>query len=579
MFFCRLSNKKIFQPLPQLEGYTELENLGDGIEFSFNPECRILSFGSCQNHFAILFGKIFNVDHLSKEIPSRGPVGLSQIQKLIILSQRHKENLPSLLHGNFILAMININTNEITLTKSPLNKYHLFFTCKNGSVYLSPSVPLIKRSAPISCEINRDRVIDMIARTNLISDCTFYNDINQVTAGEVVKITNFERISRDNYFETDIKIKRRDLDSYARGLNEILENSIKRQLDPSDKIICELSGGLDSSAIAARLAGLTEHLICISNFTTEESLQALGLNPILANERQLRDFSEAYKNTNIIRIDERFVECSYQEITKFCFDQSSGPEYGITNMLWIYSFFRFAEKNNYNKIFNGYFGDDAYSYKHKAPGIRGMIGSVIPEAIKRNRRRSVFEKALNSSPLQDFKDALLDRVYQGIELKSASLSRESRIHRTNSTASSCTAIDTAMLNSLNIEMVQPLADFELVNYCLSIPEKAFHHGSVDRYIARVSNKGILPDSIRLNRIKGKQSPRWHVQLKKELPYYFSLVEKFKSNELISELIDLEVLKSCMQFFQHHPENKIKDHIEFHWLPYTLHICEWISLHD
>ena len=578
MFLCRISNSKNSQSLPKFDDYRELQNPSNGIEFLFNQNCRILEFGTMNNHFAILFGRIFNLDFLCKDITNAQE--LSIIQKLIILSQRYKENFQNLLHGDFIFIGINTATNETLLIKSPLYEYHLFFTYKNGSIYLSASAPMIKKSVQYSFEINRERVIDMLAGVNAISNTTFYEDINQLDGGEIVRITNCQVISKRNYFKIENKSTKRSFEAHAEGLKLAPENAIRKRFDPTDKILCELSGGLDSSAIAAKLSQYQKELTCISNFSTEESLKDLCLDPRKANERQLKDFENLYKNTRIIRVDERADGCSFQEITQFCFEHSSGPEYAVQNMLWIYPFFKFANEHGFNKVFKGMFGDDAYSYKHQSPGLRGMIKKIVPMQIKKSRARMAHKKLINSAAeLQDFKDILIEKIAYGVEEKLLRNSRSSKLLSTNISIGSCSAITTAILNNLNVESVSPLGDSELINYCLSIPEKAFHHGSTDRYITRLANKGILPESIRLNNIKGAQSPRWHVQLKKELPYYFSLIEKFKKNDLISELLDPEILKKSMQLFLDTPENRIKDHIAIKSLPRTLHVCEWIILHD
>ncbi len=576
MFICKISEKKNLPPLPIIENYQSYSPQKSSIEFKYNPECIILDIGETHENFSVILGSIFNVDYLCRDIPNLS--NLSTAQKIIFLQQRDPINFPNLLKGSFILLIINKNNNNVLVIKSPLNRKHLFFSCNNGCVYLSTSVPLIKRSNNHVFQINENRIIDLQARAANISDTTFYTGIDQIEGGSIIEIKKCSDVSKRLFFTFKIDTEKKSYLEYAENLNKTLEIAIKRNIRTGDNILCEMSGGLDSSSIAARLAQYQEKLTCISNHSTEKSLIEVGIDPRKSNEKQLNDFENFYKNTKIIRIDERFIECGYQDITKFCFENSSGPEYGITNALWVYAFYKTAKDLGFNKIFNGSFGDDAYSYPYAPAGFIGFIKSKLPEIIKTMRQKNKHKKLERSVTFSYLQESTKNIIRNEIA-RNSKKNRQEKLYRTNFSINSCSALDTALFNSTNIEMIDPLSDADLIECCLRIPENAFYHGAINRYITRISNHGILPESIRSNFIKGAQSPRWHVQLRKELPYYFSLLQKFRKNDLISKITDLEQLERCMKYFSLIPENTIKNYPEIMWLPYTLHICEWISLHD
>lgn len=197
MFICKISINKNFQPLPKFDGYKELENPANGIDFSFNPECRILQFGTFQNIFLILFGRVKNIDQLCKNIPSSS--NLSPTQKLIFLQKTYGEKLGSLLKGEFIITTVNSDTNDINIMKSPLNGHSLFFYVKDKTAYLSDSMQLLKKSIPESLELNTDRIADLFSRRMQISNQSFYKKIYQLNPGHIVRIKKFEEISSECY--------------------------------------------------------------------------------------------------------------------------------------------------------------------------------------------------------------------------------------------------------------------------------------------------------------------------------------------------------------------------------------------
>ena len=577
MFICKILENRNPLPLPTIENYKSYSIYKSAIDFSYNPACGILEIGQTEDYFSILLGNIFNINDLCEDVQNKE--FLSPALKLIVLKQRHAKDLPSLLKGSFIFIIINKKDNSVFMAKSPLNKKQLFFSCKNSILYLSTSVPLIKKSVPHIFDIKEERVIDLQARAAKISDKTFYNGIEQIEGGSTIEIHKCSDVLRRYYFSTQERTENKSNLNYADGLNTALNNAITRNIKPEDKILCEISGGLDSSSIAARLAKNRKNLTCISNYSTEASLIEIGTDPRKANEIQLKDFESMYQNTKIIKIDERSISHGYQDITRFCFENSSGPEYGITNVLWIYAFYMEAHRNGFTKIINGLFGDDAYSYSHTGPSFKGIVSSAEPVFSKIIRGTIRQLKAERNVIFPYLREPIKKKIRKESLLNSVRRNRSDRLQHANFSINSCTSIDTALFNSLNIESVDILADHEIIECCLSIPESAFHHGVTNRYITRIANKEILPESIRSNFIKGAQSPRWHVQLRKELPYYFSLLQKFKKNDLIKKLIDLEQLEKCMAHFTIVPENTIKNYSEMMWLPCTLHICEWISLHD
>ncbi len=582
MFICKISNRENFQPLPKFDAYKKLENPANGIDFSFNPECRILQFGTFQNIFLILFGRVKNIDQLCENIPSSS--NLSPAQKLIFLQKKYGPELGSLLKGDFIITTVNALTNDINIIKSPLNGHSLFFYVKDKTVYLTDSIQLLKKSIPESLELNTDRITDLLSRRMQISNQSFYKKIHQINPGHIVQIKKCEEISSACYWKPVDSLQKKKVKEYASCLLEALDSSVESQLLPGDKVICDLSGGLDSSSVAACLAKKLDHLTCLSNYSSESLLYSIGEDPMMANEKQLIDFEKLYKNTTIIRFDESRDPCSFSEVTKFLFDNSSGPEYAACNMLWFYSFFKIAKKEGANKVLNGRFGDDAYSLKLGDPGWINFLKASSPDMAKKYlkllKKRILKRTENDSCALPEFFKNNLKKISASDRYQSTLPSKRTRsLEKSNFSIGSCSGFDTAVLNAFNIEMVSPLGDIDLINYCLSIPESAFRKGPINRYLTRVATKNILPDSIRKNTVKGVQAPFWFVPLKKEAGYYLSLMKKFKSNTLISEFIDVDILEKWVRAFVITPNHLLNEATSIQWLPYTLHVCEWVSLHD
>ena len=93
-----------------------------------------------------------------------------------------------------------------------------------------------------------------------------------------------------------------------------------------------------------------------------------------------------------------------------------------------------------------------------------------------------------------------------------------------------------------IDLRDPTADLRLVEFALRIPTVALRSGALDRAPARLALRGVVPDAVRLNKIRGYQAADWLSQMQSERAIIVREVEALAASSVARELIDVRRLQ-------------------------------------
>lgn len=91
----------------------------------------------------------------------------------------------------------------------------------------------------------------------------------------------------------------------------------------------------------------------------------------------------------------------------------------------------------------------------------------------------------------------------------------------------------------------PLADVRLAEYCLAIPSSQFTRWGRDRHLARRVLADRLPPQVAEERRKGIQSAHWHDWMTRLRPWLESEVDAIADNPLAADLLDVERLRAIL----------------------------------
>lgn len=548
-----------------------------GVSLSYRPFTEIFQQENFEGYWVLMLGKAFNTDDLLSQ--HKELIVGTDIQKMIRLKKIYGAALPKVLRGDFVMVLINMQSLEVELFKTPFSFKHLYFSIDQGALYISDLIPLLKSALSRACEIDKEKIMDSLSKNYELSDRAFYKGILQLESAERIVWSPRQNLKREIVWVAQDRSQARAFSDYTQGVQHYLKRAVNVRKPIGDHACCEISGGLDSTSVAGILAQEFKTLAGLSDYSKPHNPLGLNLDPKITNAHLLSAFEEAYSNTKIARWDGFSLNKNYSEITRLCVENSNGPEHAPNNMLWIVSFYEFAHQQGFNKLFSGRLGDMAFSFRFK-PAPQGLWRVVKPKlrtlkrAVKGQslwmKDNTVLLKKQYLDALPPHPGVLMDQITDLSEKRMALLNF---IRRYFSAASN---IDNVMLNQLGVEICDPTSDLDLIEYCLTIPVQAYQRNLTNRYVTRESMKGILPEKIRLNKHKGIQGAHWYVALKRELPYYQSLLPKFAQNDLVAEIADLARLKKLLSEFESWPLEKLTNEHRVHMV-HALHVCEWVVL--
>ena len=576
VFFCEVSLNPATLARPDA-GYRNVRF--DGVEFFYDSSCRIVQCGKFGEYFGIIFGKVFNLDELLGPVCKLFPV--DDLEKLIILKNFYRDQLLGLLRGDFVLVFIHLPRLEVEIVKSPFSCKGLYYANDTSRFVFSNSFPSLKKIFSGQLEIDQEKLVDLLSKNIFLSERSFYKRIFQVESAQIIHWAPYKTLKKQVFCVAQRGCEEsRSLSFYADGLKERLQAAVQHRLTQEEKVFCEISGGLDSTSVAGVLAKQVRTLVGLSDYSTPHNTFGLKLSEKITNERFLLDFEALHSNSKICRYDGLSLSKNYSEITRFCFDHSNGPELAPNNLLWLLSFYEFSHQQGAKKLFSGRLGDFAFSFRTMVnQGLLGNIRSTLSKMKKKCLSQSCqggFESVLLKKEVLTKLPSHFSNVIRCIQNPS-----QRRIELLNLSRKSMTAtsnFSAAAFSQFGIESLDPTSDLDLIEYCLTIPVEAYWQNGINRYVTREAMRGIIPESVRLNQIKGIQAPHWYVPLKRELGYYKSLLSKFSKNDLIAEIVDLPRLGKLLREFEALPIHKLLLDHRIN-LVHALHVCEWVILHD
>jgi asparagine synthase (glutamine-hydrolysing) len=217
----------------------------------------------------VILGKLFDGDLDENHIPSDPTPFDDKESKLLIESQGHR--LVERYWGHYI-AFLRVSDGERRLVlRDPTGGLPCFLTKAAGiNVILSDMqdcVPL--NLAPFS--VDWDHLTAFFLNMRLITRTTGFREVTQLYAGECVAFDG-GAMTRSFYwdpvdvYEADVT---EDADEARAALRGVIRHSVSAWASCYDSIVHELSGGLDSSIVAACLAkaNVRPDILCFHYFT------------------------------------------------------------------------------------------------------------------------------------------------------------------------------------------------------------------------------------------------------------------------------------------------------------------------
>ncbi len=249
-----------------------------------SPECAlgnarlsIIDLGGGQQPIAnedeslwIVFnGEVFNYVELRPELEQLGHRFKTSTDTEVILHlyEEYGSDCLSRLNGQFAIAIWDTRRRELFLARDRLGVRPLFYTRQAGTLYFGSEIKAIFNAAPFAAEINPSVLTEVFTYWSPLPGHTVFRDVVELPPGHYL-LAHEHNVTPHLYwqmgFAPDASGAGRnggpeDVDGLVDEFRSLLVDAARIRLRADVPVGAYLSGGLDSSAIAAVIRNYTSN--------------------------------------------------------------------------------------------------------------------------------------------------------------------------------------------------------------------------------------------------------------------------------------------------------------------------------
>ncbi|HEY9191209.1 MAG TPA: asparagine synthase (glutamine-hydrolyzing) [Sulfurovum sp.] len=202
---------------------------------------------SLREGIRILFnGEIYNYQSLAEVL---GIEAQNETEVLYAAYQKWGDGFVKHLRGMFAIAVIE--GEEVKLFRDPFGKKPLFYTFDGQRCIFASEMKAIHSIVPF--RFDRQMIPSYLSFQAPLAPRTFHRETHQVEAGEIVTLSLEKQSTVKEKYYTPL-LKARTVTEMAEAeilLEQVLTESVSLRLPKEVKFACLLSGGVDSSLVAA----------------------------------------------------------------------------------------------------------------------------------------------------------------------------------------------------------------------------------------------------------------------------------------------------------------------------------------
>lgn len=472
--------------------------------------------------FRLVFdGMLYNAEALPEPV---GPD--SDAARVLAAIERHGVlQALALINGDFALALLDTRSGALTLARDRFGVRPLYHTAAGLPVAFASRPRCLLALSGISREPDR-RFLQAAAATHYRFPDTDplrspFRDIIQVPAGHAVTLVD-GTVSRDRF--ADIAAgpppsgTARD---QAEAYLELLRDSVERRLNRATKPVFTLSGGLDSSTVAAMAHRITG--------VPQPSISSVHSDETYDERREIMDV------VNAGLVDWHPVEIDDPDLFGVLSRIADHHDQPIPTATWMNHFLlgQRIDELGYRSVFGGLGGDEQHAGEYdyffyffadlRAAGKDELLGREVEAWIKNHdhpifqKSREVAERTMailtdashpgrcraNTDLLYRYQDILdpelrdLDGLIRDYPAPTESyLASHMRNELLFNTMPCCLRAGDRNAAALGLTEFHPFLDFRLFEFMLALPGEAKIRNGVTKAFAREAYKGLLPEATR-----------------------------------------------------------------------------------
>lgn len=488
-------------------------------------------------------GEIYNYRELREEMRQKGHSFRTDcdVEVLLHLYEEEGERMLGRLNGQFAFAIYDRRRRELLLARDHFGVNPLYYTVADGTLVFGSEIKAILAHPLVRREVDLTGLDQVLTAPGLVSPRTMFKGVESLKSGHYLKVSD-ATVRVEEYWDLDYPREGelaydRPESFYVETLRELFTRSVKYRLQADVPVGFYLSGGLDSSLIAATIkevagaSGRHSFSISFNDRAMSESKYQRAMAARVGSEHHeiLFDWAEiATRMRDMIY----HCECPVKESYNTCsmaLSQATKRQ-GITVIL---------TGEGADELFAGYVG-----YRFDRAGRGGGL-SGLEEALEEELSERVwgdpnlfYETSLYG--LRETKTALyapavaeefdeFDCLNHGL-VNTERLRGRHHVHQRSYLDFKLRLADhlisdhgDRMALAHSVEARYPFLDIDLVEFARQIPPHLKLNGLTEKYILKRAAEGVLPAEI-INREKfGFHAPGSTALLKQNVEWVADLL--------------------------------------------------------
>jgi len=201
-------------------------------------------------------GEIYNHGELRKDLISRGHRYRTQsdTETIVHLYEEYGKNCVQYLRGMFAFAIWDRNRRSLFIARDRLGIKPLYYRHQDDTFLFGSEIKTIRNYSHVRPEFNRGTLAEYLAFGYVAGEETMYAGINKLLPGHTLILEEDKRaLQIEPYWDLNIQSDdgKRPYEHYVSEYRERLEDCVSSHLMSDVPLGVFLSGGLDSSAVAA----------------------------------------------------------------------------------------------------------------------------------------------------------------------------------------------------------------------------------------------------------------------------------------------------------------------------------------
>jgi asparagine synthase (glutamine-hydrolysing) len=491
--------------------------------------------------------------------------------------------------GMFAFALWDIRERRLILGRDCLGNRSLVFHRGNGFVAFASTIRTLLALPHVPRELDELALADFLALDYSEPRHTLYRGIERVPSRTMTSIDAAGGRSR-HYWSPDIDTLppfKREQD-YIERARELFDQAVAASAADTRHAAISMSGGLDSSAVAATLArlGRAERIDCHTMAPPEGFRLDVGRFGYIDEREKVQALARMYPQLNVRFFTPERAHPDMQDETRF-FARSGVPAFGPANHAAFAHMYDAVAAAGHRVLLTGRSGNYGLSWNGRFSLLallrRGRWAALASEfaAVARGNKRGLtgtfmYDIVWPGSPVwlrrlgHRLRRRDPDDVSQYSALSPAFVAehdlparwqqhgfdpnfnvngwhparyRAYRLFDYNQIGRDFLAMHR---ETYGFELLDPHSDRRLLQFLLSVPEPMYRRNGVPRSFARAVLADRLPREIVTERRIGAQGVTWFRDLDATRDDIASDIERLEASPLASRLLDLPRLKRLLQ---------------------------------